>query len=75
MEPVGISDGFSWMRTFCQSVNFELSIWSCQAMRFPQVGFGHRLGWGDGTHSVMERVGGIDAAHLGVFELLLDVCD
>ena len=46
IDPVGISDGFSWIRTFCQSVNFEVSIWSCQAERLPQVGFGHKFGWG-----------------------------
>lgn len=42
---MGISEGFSCMRTFCQSVNFELSICSCQAVRLPHVGFGHKLGW------------------------------
>ena len=44
IEPVGISEGFSWMRTFCQSVNLEVSICSCHAMRLPQVGLGHKLG-------------------------------
>jgi hypothetical protein len=44
IEPVGISEAFSWMRTFCQSVNLDESIWSCHAVRLPHVGFGQRLG-------------------------------
>jgi len=44
IDPVGISDGFSWIRTFCQSVNLDESIWSCHAMRLPHVGLGHNDG-------------------------------
>lgn len=47
IEPVGISDGFSCMRTFCQSVNLEVSIWSCHAVRLPHIGLGHRLGYSE----------------------------
>ena len=33
------------MRTFCQSVNLELSIESDQAERLPQIGLGHKFGY------------------------------
>ena len=45
IEPVGISDGFSCIRTFCQSVNLEESICNCQAVRLPHVGLGQREGF------------------------------
>jgi len=44
MEPVGISFGFSWMRTFCQSVNLLSSRDSFHCVRLPHSGFGHKFG-------------------------------
>jgi hypothetical protein len=61
------------MRTFCQSVNLEVSICSCQAVRFPQVGFGQRLGYAD-----VKYISGDEyrtGTHLRVLELLLDFVD
>jgi hypothetical protein len=60
------------MRTFCQSVNLEESICSCQADRLPHVGLGQRLGCR--AHEEPEA-SEAKAAYLGVFELLLYLID
>ena len=58
------------MRTFCQSVNLDVSICNLHAVRLPQVGLGHRLGYEQmSTGDQSGRWG----AYLGVLELLLDV--
>jgi hypothetical protein len=44
MDPVGISFEFSWMRTFCQSLNLDCSMDSCHALRLLQVMLGQTLG-------------------------------
>src|SRR5258706_16313974 len=44
MLPVGISFGFSWILTFCQSENRLCSTFSCHAFLFPHVGLGQMRG-------------------------------
>ena len=45
MLPVGISFEFSWMRTFCQSENFDCSIDNFHADWFEHVKLGHIEGY------------------------------
>lgn len=75
IEPVGISFGFSWIRTFCQSENLDCSMMSFQAVRLAQVVFGHIAGWRNRMWSGAGSSRGAwrGEAHLGVLELLFDV--
>lgn len=44
MLPVGISELFSWILTFCQSTKVDCLMSSRQPSRFPQVTLGHCVG-------------------------------